>query len=180
MYELEDRKILGLEQNLVQSLPWGFPTSNYPLPEQSWSSWPSILSPHCLLPSDPPTMHTWSFHFLHTCPLSPGVHRANVVGLCGPLPPLASPPTELCITPCGYMSQSCTFPDWGDNRVIVRIKLNNQYKMLRIEPGTSNCSINASTIIFIYFLLSCWNCYTQHIAYSSVLSLVLELLCNTL
>ena len=78
-------------------------------------------------------------------------------GLCGlsALLPLASPPAELCITPCGYMSQSCTFPDWGDNRVIVRIKLNNQYKMLRIEPGMSNCSINASTIIFIYFLLSC-------------------------
>lgn len=83
--------------------------------------------------------------------------QVDAQGLCGlsPLPPLASPPTELCITPCGYMSQSCTFPDWGDNRVIVRIKLNNQYKMLRIVPGMSNCSINASTIIFIYFLLSC-------------------------
>ena len=111
-----------------------------------------VILPQCI--PDPSTFFTPAL-----CPLvsteqmsSP---QADAEGLCGPLPSLASPPTELCITPCGYMSQSCTFPDWGDNRVIVRIKLNNQYKMLRIEPGTSNCSINASTIIFIYFLLSC-------------------------
>lgn len=85
-------------------------------------------------------------------------------GLCPP-PPLASPPNEPCIRPCDYVSQSCWFLDWGD-RVIVRIKLKNQYKMLRTEPTMYNCSINVSTVLFIYFWLSCWNCFTQNIAYS--------------
>lgn len=78
------------------------------------------------------------------------------------------------------MSQACRFLVWKDNRVIVSINLNNQYKMLRIVLKYNNCSISVSTIISVNFWLSWQNSYTPNIAYSLVLLLYLQLLCNRL
>lgn len=52
--------------------------------------------------------------------------------------------------------------------------------MLRIVLKYNNCSINVSTIISVNFWLSWQNSYTPNIAYSLVLLLYLQLLCNRL
>lgn len=88
--------------------------------------------------------------------------------------------TEPCIRPCGYVGLSCRFLVWENNRVIMRIKLNSQYKMLRKCRECTNCSENVHISISIYFWVCCKKCYTPHMADCLVLLLYSDLPCRRL